>query len=92
MKELLLPVTAALLAAAVPALAGPSAPQPEQVRIPLASFTIRGFHPYGDDIVYLEGTHRPWDRGELAPLCYELQSARRIALDPPFSGNTLENR
>jgi hypothetical protein len=91
MKELLLPVTAALLAAAVPALAGPSAPQPEQVRIPLASFTIRGFHPYGDDLVYLEGTRRQWYRAELAPRCYELQSAIRIALDTRFNGNTLDN-
>jgi len=94
MKQLLLPVTAALLAAAVPAVAGPSAPsapQPEQVRIPLASFTIRGFHPDGDDVVYLEGTRRQWYRAELAPRCWELQSAIRIALDTRFNGNMLDN-
>ena len=91
MKELLLPVTAAFLAAAVPALAGPSAPQPEQVRIPLASFTLRGFHPDGDDVVSLEGPRRQWYRAELAPRCYELQSAIRIALDTRFNHNTLDN-
>ena len=91
MKELLLPAIAALLSAAVPAVAGPSTPQPEQVRIPLASFTIRSFHPYGDDVVYLEGPRRQWYRAELAPRCFELQSAIRIALDTRFNGNTLDN-
>ena len=95
MKELLFPVTAAFLAAAVPAVAGspPTGPVParEEVRIPLASFTIRSFHPVGDDVVYLEGPRRQWYRAELAPRCYELQSAIRIALDTRFNGNTLDN-
>lgn len=94
MKELLLPVTAAFLAAAVPAVAAEpvkSAPAREEVRIPLAHFVIRGFHPDGDDVVYLEGTRRQWYRAELAPRCYELQSAIRIALDTRFNGSTLDN-
>lgn len=94
MKELLLPAAAALLAAAVPAFAAapaPSAPATEQVRIPLARFTIRNFHPVGDDVVYLEGTRRQWYRAELAPRCYELQSALHIALDTRFNGDTLDN-
>jgi hypothetical protein len=94
MKELLLPAAAAMLAASVPAFAAgpaPSAPAREEVRIPLASFTIRGFHPYGDDVVYLEGPRRQWYRAELVPRCYELQTALRIALDTRFNGNTLDN-
>jgi hypothetical protein len=94
MKELLLPAAAALLAAAVPAVAAaPAQPAParEEVRIPLASFTIRGFHPDGDEVVYLEGPRRQWYRAELAPRCYELQSAIRIALDTRFNGSTLDN-
>ena len=61
------------------------------MRIPLASFTLRGFHPDGDDVVYLEGPRRQWYRAELAPRCYELQSAIRIALDTRFNHNTLDN-
>ena len=103
MKELLLPVAAALLAAAVPATAtqppaqaaappGQAAPAPEQLRIPFASFgTIRSFRPVGDDVVYLEGTNRRWYRAELSPRCYNLQSALRIGLDTRFSGSTLDN-
>ena len=95
MKELLLPATAALLAAAVPAVAQPApdkAPTLEQVRIPFATFgTISSFRPVGDDVVYLEGTHRRWYRAELAPRCHELQSALRIGFDTRFSGNTLDN-
>ena len=94
MKELLLPAAAALLAAAVPAFAaGPAAGAParEEVRIPLARFTIRNFHPVGDDVVFLEGPRHQWYRAELAPRCYELQSALRIALDTRFNGDTLDN-
>lgn len=95
MRELLLPVTAALLAAAVPALAQPApqrAPAPEQVRIPFATFgTIRNFRPVGDDVVYFESTHRRWYRAELATRCYELQSALRIGFDTRFSGSSLDN-
>jgi hypothetical protein len=94
MKEFLLPVTAALLAAAVPAFAAapaPGATAREEVRIPLARFTIRNFHPVGDDVVFLEGPRRQWYRAELAPRCYELQSALRIALDTRFNGDTLDN-
>ena len=89
MKKLLL--SAAALLAAAPALAADPAPAREEVRIPLAHFTIRGFHPAGDDVVYLEGTRHQWYRAELAPRCYELQSAIRIALDTRFNGNTLDN-
>ena len=94
MKQLLLPAAAALLAAAVPAFAAapaPQAPAREEVRIPLAGFVIRGFHPDGDDVVYLEAAHRQWYRAELAPRCYELQSALHIALDTRFNGDTLDN-
>jgi hypothetical protein len=95
MKELLLPVTAALLAAAVPATAGPPAAKasaPEQVRIPFASFgAIRNFRPVGDDVVYLEGTHRRWYRAELNGPCINLPAALRIGFDTRFNGNTLDN-
>ena len=93
MKELLLPAAAALLAASVPAFAAPapSAPAREEVRIPLARFTIRNFHPVGDDVVYLEGTRHQWYRAELVPRCFELQSALHIALDTRFNGDTLDN-
>jgi len=94
MKELLLPAAAALLAASVPAFAAgpaPSAPAREEVRIPLARFTIRNFHPVGDDVVYLESTRHQWYRAELVPRCFELQSALRIALDTRFNGDTLDN-
>jgi len=93
MKELLFPAAAALLAAAVPAFAAPapSAPAREEVRIPLARFTIRNFHPVGDDVVYLEGTRHQWYRAELVPRCFELQSALHIALDTRFNGDTLDN-
>ena len=93
MKELLLPAAAALLAAAVPAFAAPApgAPAREEVRIPLARFTIRNFHPVGDDVVYLEGTRHQWYRAELVPRCFELQSALHIALDTRFNGDTLDN-
>jgi hypothetical protein len=91
MKELLLPVTAALLAAAVPAMAAP-APQSEQVRIPFASFgSIRNFRPVGDDVVYLEGTHRRWYRAELNGPCINLPAALQIRFDTRFSGDTLDN-
>jgi len=94
MKKLLLPLTA-FLAAAAPALAAGSAPQKapvrEEVRIPLARFTIRNFHPVGDDVVYLEGTRHQWYRAELVPRCFELQSALHIALDTRFNGDTLDN-
>ena len=94
MKELLLPAAAALLAAAVPAFAAgpaPTAPAREEVRIPLARFTIRNFHPVGDDVVYLEGARHQWYRAELVPRCFELQSALHIALDTRFNGDTLDN-
>jgi hypothetical protein len=93
MRDYLLPV-AALFAAAVPVLAAEpaqSAPAREEVRVPLARFTIRNFHPVGDDVVYLEGTRHQWYRAELAPRCYELQSALHIALDTRFNGDTLDN-
>lgn len=93
MKELLLPAAAALLAASVPAFAAPApnAPAREEVRIPLARFTIRNFHPVGDDVVYLEGTRHQWYRAELVPRCFELESALHIALDTRFNGDTLDN-
>jgi hypothetical protein len=92
MKELLLPVTAAFLAAAVPAVAGPPAPQPEQVRIPFASFgAIRNFRPVGDTVVYLEGTHRRWYRAELNGPCINLPAALRVGFDTRFNGDTLDN-
>ncbi len=99
MKTILLPASAALLAAAVPAVAGPATrPEPqrpaaqEQVRIPFASFgTIRTFRPVGDDIVYFQGTNRRWYRAELATSCRELQSALRIGFDTRFSGSSLDN-
>jgi hypothetical protein len=95
-KELLLPVTAAFLAAAVPAAAaGPepqTAPVREEVRIPFASFgAIRNFRPVGDDVVYLEGTHRRWYRAELNGPCIPLPAALRIGFDTRFNGNTLDN-
>ncbi len=92
MKELLLPVTAAFLAAAVPAIAGPPAPPQEQVRIPFASFGgIRNFRSVGDDVVYLEGTHRRWYRAELNGPCINLPHALRIGFDTRFNGDTLDN-
>ena len=93
MKELLLPAAAALLAASVPAFAAPApgAPAREEVRIPLARFTIRNFQPAGNDVVFLEGPRRTWYRAELAPRCYELDSALRISLDTRFNGDTLDN-
>ena len=95
MKELLLPV-AALLAAIVPAFAdaahGPAAAPAEQVRIPFASFgAIRNFRPVGDDVVYLQGTHRRWYRAELNGPCINLNSALRIGFDTRYNGNTLDN-
>jgi hypothetical protein len=96
MKELLLPVSAAFLAAAVPALAvqpAPArAPAREEVRIPFASFgAIRNFRPVGDDVVYLEGTHRRWYRAELNGPCINLPAALSIGFDTRFNGNTLDN-
>ena len=92
MKELLFLATAAFLAAAVPAVAGPPAPQQEQVRIPFASFgTIRSFRPVGDSVVYLEGTHRRWYRAELNGPCINLPAALRVGFDTRFNGDTLDN-
>ena len=96
MKELLLPLTAALLAAAVPvAAAGPEPQRPparEEVRIPFASFgSIRNFRPVGDSVVYLEGTHRRWYRAELNGPCINLPSALAIGFDTRFNGDTLDN-
>lgn len=92
MKELLLPVTAALLAAAVPAMAAPPAPNGEEVRIPFASFgAIRNFRPVGDNVVYLEATHRRWYRAELNGPCISLPGALRIRFDTRFNGDTLDN-
>jgi hypothetical protein len=96
MKELLLPATAAFLAAAVPAMASPPAPQrataSEEVRIPFASFgAIRNFRPQGDAVVYLEGTHRRWYRAELNGPCINLPNALRIGFDARFNGDTLDN-
>jgi hypothetical protein len=93
MREYLLPAAAALLAATVPAFAAPApaAPAREEVRIPLARFTIRNFHPVGDDVVYLEGPRHQWYRAELVPRCYELQDALGIRLDTRFNGDTLDN-
>ncbi len=96
MKELLLPVTAALLAAAVPALAagpGPQgAPASREVRIPFASFgAIRNFRPQGDQIVFLEGTHRRWYRATLNGPCINLPHALRIGFDTRYNGDTLDN-
>jgi hypothetical protein len=96
MKELLVPVSAAFLAAAVPALAAQPAPTKaparEEVRIPFASFgAIRNFRPVGDDVVYLEGTHRRWYRAELNGPCINLPAALSIGFDTRFNGNTLDN-
>lgn len=96
MKSMLLPIAAALLSVAGPAIAGPSGQsataQAEQVRIPFASFgTIRNFRAVGDDVVYLQGTHRRWYRAELNGPCLNLPAALRIGLDTRFSGNTLDN-
>jgi hypothetical protein len=98
MKKLLLPVSAAFLAAAVPAMATPSAaqtagaPAAEQVRIPFASFgAIRNFRPVGDDVVYLQGTHRRWYRAELNGPCINLPAALSLGFDTRFNGNTLDN-
>ena len=96
MREILLPLTAALLAAAVPAVAAAPEPQKgparEEVRIPFASFgTIRNFRPVGDDVVYLEGTHRRWYRAELNGPCINLPAALRIGFDTRFNGDTLDN-
>ena len=95
MRELLLPVTAALLAAAVPAIAQPAAdkaPVREEVRIPFASFgAIRNFRPVGDDVVDLAGTQRRWDRAERHGPCSNLPGALRNGFDTRFNGNTLDN-
>ncbi len=97
MKELLLPVTAAFLAAAAPAMASPSASPsqpaaPEEVRIPFVTFgSIRNFRPVGDDVVYLEGTHRRWYRAQLNGPCIALPAALRIGFDTRYNGNTLDN-
>ena len=95
MRELLLPATAALLAAAVPAVAQPApdkAPAREEVRSPFASFGgIRNFRAVGDDVVYLEGTHRRWYRAELNGPCINLPAALRIGFDTRYNGSTLDN-
>ena len=93
MRQYLLPAAAALMAAAVPALAEApkSAPAREEVRIPLARFTIRNFHPVGDDVVYLEGPRHQWYRAELVPRCFNLQDALGIRVDTRFNGDTLDN-
>lgn len=96
MKAMLLPVSAALLASAVPALAGPPEPQHtvarEEVRIPFASFgAIRSFRPVGDDVVYLMGTHRRWYRAELNGPCINLPAALRLGFDTRYNGNMLDN-
>ena len=95
MRQLLLPATAALLAAAIPATAGAElqkAPAREEVRIPFASFgTIRSFRPVGDDVVYLQGTHRRWYRAELNGPCINLPAALSLGFDTRFNGNTLDN-
>ena len=95
MRELLLPATAALLAAAIPAVAQPApdkAPVREEVRIPFASFGgIRNFRAVGDDVVYLEGTHRRWYRAELNGPCINLPAALRIGFDTRYNGSTLDN-
>ena len=95
MKELLLPVTAALLAAAVPGVARSAPPETqarEEVRIPFASFgAIRNFRAVGDDVVYLEGRHRRWYRAELNGPCINLPAALRIGFDTRYNGNTLDN-
>ena len=95
MRQLLLPATAALLAAAISAPAEAAlqeAPAREEVRIPFASFgTIRSFRAVGDDVVYLQGTGRRWYRAELNGPCINLPAALRIGFDTRFNGNTLDN-
>ena len=97
MKHLLLPVTAALLAAAVPAMASQPAlswraPAPEEVRIPFVAFgALRSFRDDGDRIVYLEGSNRRWYRAELNGPCFNLPHALRLGFDTRFSGDTLDN-
>ncbi len=94
MRQLLLPATAALLAAAIPATADAAlqrAPAREEVRIPFPSYGIRNFRPVGDDVVYLQGTHRRWYRAELNGPCINLPAALRIGFDTRFNGNTLDS-
>lgn len=97
MKQLLLPVAAAILAAAVPAMASQpapatKAPAPEEVRIPFVAFgALRSFRDDGDRIVYLEGTNRRWYKAELSGPCFNLPHALRLGFDTRFNGDTLDN-
>lgn len=95
MKELLLPVTVALLAATVPAVAaqpgaGPAAASAE-VRIPFPAYgAVRNFRPDGDSVVYFEGRRRQWYRAQLDGPCLNLFAAQRLGFDTRH-GNYLDN-
>jgi hypothetical protein len=85
----LLPLAAALVAAAPPT-SQPN-PAPEEARIPFVNFrSIYTFHPVSDEIVYLQDVHRAWYRATLYTPCFNIRGAFRIAVDTRF-GDTLDN-
>lgn len=95
MKIMLLAAAAATFAAAVPAMAAPSAPgearAPQEAGIPFVSFrTIRTFQPEGDETVFLEAQGR-WYRASLHGPCFNLRRSLRIDIDNRFSSNRLDN-
>jgi hypothetical protein len=83
MKNLLIPILAAALAA--PAVAAP--PQKtggmrgEEVRIPFPGFRIRNFRADERDVVYLEDRNRNWYRAEVIGPCQDLPFAQAIGID-----------
>ena len=81
MKKLILALASAF-ALATPSLAAPAAASPEEARIPFVNFGgIRSFHANGDDIVYLQDSHRQWYRAELLGRCWGLSWAHRLGVD-----------
>jgi hypothetical protein len=70
--------------------AAPAQP-PEEARIPFANFrSIRGFHPVGEDVVYLQDQQRAWYRATLSGPCFNIGTALRIGLDTR-PGGTVDN-
>jgi hypothetical protein len=66
-------------------------PQPEEARIPFASFrSIHSFHPVGEDVVYLQDQQRDWFRATLTGPCFNIGTALRIGLDTR-PGDTVDN-
>ena len=81
----------AALAAVPAAPAAPAAaPPPQEVRIPMARFSLRSFRTVGRDTVYLEDGRHNWYRATLVEDCWPLPNALRIAFDT-YGSSTLDN-